>query len=127
MNDLFKTKETLIKELQELRQENTSLKVLYEKVDNEHNLSNNALIETNSRLSLALQGGNMAWWEMNVKTGSVTFDKLKVEMLGYSPENFKHYTDFTKLVHPDDYNRIMDAMSGHFEGKYKNYEAEYRI
>jgi len=82
MNDLFKTKETLIKELQELRQENKSLKVLYEKVDNEHNLSNNALIETSSRLSLALQGGNMAWWEMNVKTGSVTFDKLKVEMLG---------------------------------------------
>ena len=127
MNDLFKTKETLLKELQELRQENNSLKALYEKYDKEHNLSNDALMETNSRLSLALKGGNMAWWEMNVKTGSVTFDKLKVEMLGYSPENFKHYTDFTKLVHPDDYKRIMDAMEGHFEGKYKNYEAEYRI
>jgi PAS domain S-box-containing protein len=127
MNDLLKTKETLLKELQELRQENKSLKALYEKDDNELTLSNDELIETNSRLSLALKGGNMAWWEMNVKTGSVTFDKFKVEMLGYSPDNFKHYTDFTKLVHPDDFNRIMDAMSGHFEGKYKNYEAEYRI
>ena len=126
MNDLFKTKKTLLKQLQELRQENNSLKALHEKVDR-HNLSDEALIETNSRLSLALKGGNMAWWEMNVKTGSVTFDKLKVEMLGYSPDDFNHYTDFTKLVHPDDYNRIMDAMSGHFEGKYKNYEAEYRI
>ena len=126
MNDLFKTKKTLLKQLQELRQENNSLKALHEKVDR-HNLSDEALIETNSRLSLALKGGNMAWWDMNVKTGSVTFDKLKVEMLGYSPDDFNHYTDFTKLVHPDDYNRIMDAMSGHFEGKYKNYEAEYRI
>jgi PAS domain S-box-containing protein len=127
MNDLLKTKETLLKELQELRQENKSLKALYNKDDNDLNLSNDELIETNSRLSLALKAGNMAWWEMNVKTGNVTFDRLKVEMLGYSPENFKHYTDFTKLVHPADYNRIMDAMRGHFEGKYKNYEAEYRI
>ena len=127
MKDLLKSKEKLIEELQELRLENNSLKVLYEKDNTELNKSKDALIENNSRLSLALQGGNMAWWEMNIETGSVSFDKHKVEMLGYSPENFKHYTDFTKLVHPDDYNRIMDAMSGHFKGKYKNYEAEYRI
>jgi len=127
MKDLLKSKDQLIEELQELRHENNSLKTLYEKDNNELNKSKDALIENNSRLSLALQGGNMAWWEMNVETGGVTFDKHKVEMLGYPPENFKHYTDFTKLVHPDDYQRIMDAMSGHFKGKYKNYEAEYRI
>jgi len=127
MQDLFKSKQKLIEELQELRLENSTLKVLYKKDNTELNKSKDALIENNSRLSLALQGGNMAWWEMNVETGGVTFDKHKVEMLGYSPENFKHYTDFTKLVHPDDYKRIMDAMSGHFKGKYKNYEAEYRI
>ena len=48
-------------------------------------------------------------------------------MLGYAPEKFKHYTDFTNLVHPHDFERIMDAMSGHFEGRYDHYEAEYRI
>ena len=127
MKDLFKSKEQLIDELQELRHENNSLKTLYEKGNTELIKSKDALFENNSRLSLALQGGNMAWWEMNVETGGVIFDKHKVEMIGYSPENFKHYTDFTKLVHPDDYSRIMDAMSGHFKGKYKNYEAEYRI
>ena len=127
MNDLSKSKEELLTELQELRQENNFLKTLYENDNKELNNSKDALIESSLRLSLALQGGDMAWWEMNVQTGSVTFDKHKVEMMGYSPENFTHYTDFTKLVHPEDYNRIMDAMSGHFQGKYKNYEAEYRI
>ena len=127
MEDLFKSKEELLKELQELKQENNSLRALYEKDNDELRNSKDTLVENNTRLSLALQGGNMAWWEMNVKTGSVTFDKHKVEMMGYSPENFNHYTDFTKLVHPDDYKRIMGAMKGHFEGKYKHYEAEYRI
>ena len=127
MKDLLKSKEKLIEELQELRQENNSLKALNKKDNHEHNKSKDALDVNNSRLSMALQGGDMAWWEMDVQTGKVTFDKHKVEMMGYSPENFTHYTDFTRLVHPEDYTRIMDAMRGHFEGKYKNYEAEYRI
>ena len=127
MKDLLKSKEKLIEELQELRQENNSLKALNKKDNHEYNKSKDALDVNNSRLSMALQGGDMAWWEMDVQTGKVTFDKHKVEMMGYSPENFTHYTDFTRLVHPEDYTRIMDAMRGHFEGKYKNYEAEYRI
>jgi len=127
MEDLSKSKEELIKELQELRKVNKSLKTLYEQDNNELNNSKDALDRNNSRLSMALQGGSMAWWEMNVQTGKVIFDKHKVEMMGYSPENFTHYTDFTRLVHPEDYERIMDAMRGHFEGKCKNYEAEYRI
>jgi len=127
MKDLLKSKEILIQELQELRQENHFLRALNEKENNELNHSKVELIETNSRLSQALHMGNMAWWEMNVQTGRVTFDNLKVEMLGYSPEKFNHYSDFTKLVHPEDYNRIMDAMIGHFKGENKNYEVEYRI
>ncbi len=121
-----KTKEELIKELQELRQENRSLKEINNRNANDF-LPHDAMLETNSKLALAMQGGNMAWWQMDVKTGNVTFDKHKVEMLGYAPENFKHYRDFTNLVHPNDYERIMDAMKGHLDGIFDKYEAEYRI
>jgi signal transduction histidine kinase len=31
------------------------------------------------------------------------------------------------LVHPDDYERTMDAMRGHIYGSYEKYEVEYRI
>jgi len=80
-----------------------------------------------SRLELAMQSANMAWWEMNISTGAVSFEKRKAEMLGYPPENFKHYTDFTDLLHPDDYDKAMNAMRKHFSGELDKYEVEYRI
>ena len=127
MDIQHKTNEQLKQELLELRQEYDSLKGLYE---NERTMSKNsydALLETNHKLTLAMRGGNMAWWEMDVPSGKVTFDKHKVEMLGYLPENFSHYKDFTALVHPKDYKGIMNAMNGHLNGTLDKYEAEYRI
>lgn len=125
MNDQSKTNEQLICELQQLRQDYQSLKGLGDKAAAESQHPEVSLHE--KRLALAMQGGKMAWWEMDVSTGNVTFDPMKVEMLGYAPENFKHYKDFTRLVHPDDYLQIMDAMSGHFQGVFDKYEVEYRI
>ena len=127
MDSHDKTKETLLNELQELREENTFLRELCDKEHTLRNHSDEALRETNIKLTSALEGANMAWWEMDVPTGNVTFDKRKVEMLGYPPENFRHYKDFTALVHPKDYERIMKAMRGHFNGTFDKYEAEYRI
>jgi PAS domain S-box-containing protein len=86
-----------------------------------------AFHENNSRLELAMETANMAWWEMNIATGMVTFDNRKAEMLGYPPEKFKHYTDFTSLVHPDDTDRAMNAMKNHIVGLTDKYEVEYRI
>ena len=83
--------------------------------------------ENHSRLNLAMQVANMAWWEMNIQSGSVTFDKRKVEMLGYSPDKFATYHDFMALVHPDDYENTMNAMRKHLEGITDKYEVEYRI
>lgn len=122
-----RTNEELQQEVLELRKEITTLKATAGKSITRSNCPENISEETSLRLENALQGGNMAWWEMDVLTGGVTFAKRKVEMLGYSPENFKHYRDFTNLVHPEDYEKIMSAMRGHFQGVYEHYETEYRI
>ncbi len=122
-----KTYEELQQELLELRKEHNSLRELFDKENYFIKYSNDPMLETNLKLTLAMQGGNMAWWEMDVTTGNVTFAKQKVEMLGYAPEDFKHYTDFTSLVHPNDYKNIMKAMQDHLDGKLEKYEAEYRI
>jgi len=82
---------------------------------------------SHSRLNLALQIANMSWWEMDFATGNVTFDKRKAEMLDYLPEMFKHYNDFVSLIHPEDYERTMNAMRNHLAGKVDKYEIEYRI
>jgi len=87
----------------------------------------NLIHDFSLRLDVAMTAANMAWWEMDIISGNVTFDKRKTDMLGYSYENFKHYKDFMDLVHPDDYDNAMNAMKGHFSGLFEKYETEYRI
>ena len=52
------------------------------------------IVENNSRLELAMQAANMAWWEMDIISGNVIFDKRKTDMLGFEAEKFGHYKDF---------------------------------
>ena len=87
----------------------------------------NALRRSNTRFELAMEAANMSWWEMDLVSGNVVFEKRKAEMLGFPPEKFKHYTDFMALVHPEDSERTMNAMRAHITGAAEKYEAEYRI
>ncbi|MCX6206970.1 MAG: PAS domain-containing protein [Bacteroidetes bacterium] len=80
-----------------------------------------------SRLEFAMYTANMAWWEMDILNGLVKFDNRKAEMLGYTPEKFNHYTDFTALLHPDDFEKCMNAMRNHLNGSVEKYEVDYRI
>ncbi|GAB1444258.1 hypothetical protein MASR2M39_31080 [Ignavibacteriales bacterium] len=86
-----------------------------------------SFLEDRLRLELAIDTVDMAWWSMDVVTGAVEFHKRKAEMLGYPPEKFKHYQDFTNMVHPDDVEVAMDAMRNHFKGIARTYETTYRI
>ncbi len=90
-------------------------------------LAEDALRYNNERLELAMKSANMSWWEIDMTSGNVVFEKRKTEMLGYLPEKFKHYKNFMDLVHPNDYERTMDAMRSHLNGSVDKYEIEYRI
>jgi PAS domain S-box-containing protein len=80
-----------------------------------------------TRLESAMEIGSLAWWEMDLPGGKVRFDDRKATMLGYSRETFRHYTDFTRILHPDDYELTMLAMNDHLEGKQVKYHADYRL
>jgi PAS domain S-box-containing protein len=80
-----------------------------------------------SRIKLSMDAANISWWEMEMPSGAVVFDKKKTDILGYNAQDFKHYMDFVNLLHPEDSEKAMDAMRDHFSGKAKNYEVEYRI
>jgi PAS domain S-box-containing protein len=79
------------------------------------------------RLEAALEAGNLAWWEMDCRTGSVRFHRRKADLLGYDPARFAHYTDFTALLHPDDLEPAMRAMRDHLQGIAPEYRIDYRI
>lgn len=69
-------------------------------------------------------------WYWNLRTNYITFNPLKINTLGYEqekvPEHFT-YPFFTKNLHPEDYQKTLDAMYAHLSGKVPVYEVEYRI
>jgi two-component system CheB/CheR fusion protein len=84
--------------------------------------------ELSEKFSLAMDIGQIAWWEWNCETNSVKTSRGKYEMLGYKADEIKHgFEGWTELVHPDDYEVCMQAMRNHLQGLVPYYEAEYRI
>jgi PAS domain S-box-containing protein len=93
----------------------------------ERKLAEEIRTATQTRLDSAMEIGSLAWWEMDLPKGTVRFDDRKAAMLGYPPEKFKHYTDFTSLLHKDDLEPAMQAMRNHLEGRVARYRVDYRI
>ena len=109
-----KTREQLLERIEELELLNREL--LAEK-------------EQEIRLEYAWTG-NLGHWYWNIKTNAVTFNPLKVTALGYNKSEIPEHVTFqyfTQKLHPDDYQKTMDAMMDHLHGKVSAYEAEYRI
>lgn len=78
----------------------------------------------------AMEAGGIAWWMMEYPSGTVFFGPNKVKMLGYEEKDadkFIHYTHFTNLIHPDDYEAAMNAMRALLTGEKDVYETKYRI
>ena len=85
--------------------------------------------ELETRLEFAWSG-NLGHWYWNVKTNAVTFNPLKVTTLGYDLSELPEKIDFqffTEKLHPEDYDKTMEAMLNHLQGKAIVYEVEYRI
>lgn len=85
--------------------------------------------EQETRLDFAWVG-NLGNWYWNRKTNTVTCNDLKITTLGYMmdeiPKKLTHQF-FTDKLHPDDYEKTMQAMTLHLQGKASVYEIEYRI
>lgn len=75
----------------------------------------------------ALEAADMAWWSLEFPSGALKFSRHKTAMLGYDAKDFIHFTHFTDLIHPDDKESAMQAMTDHYTGKKKIYETTYRI
>lgn len=114
MNNARQTKEQLLQTIEELQMLNRQL-----------------LAEREQEIVLNFSwAGNLGHWYWNMKTNSVTFNPLKVTTLGYKKEEIPKkvpFQYFTDKLHPDDYQKTMDAMLAHLEGRAKVYEVEYRI
>ncbi len=82
----------------------------------------------NQRLKQAMEIGNMAWWEWDVKNERVEFDSRKALMLGFQYNELKpKLKNIFDLIHPGDYKSAVRIMNKCLKEKEKFYEIEYRL
>ncbi|MCC5606361.1 GAF domain-containing protein [Nostoc sp. CHAB 5834] len=87
-----------------------------------------ALPESEERWQLALHGNNDGIWDWNLKTNEVFFSTRWKEMLGYKDHEISNGWDgWTKIIHPDERDWVLQAFQDHFANKTPFYVCEYRV
>ena len=87
-----------------------------------------ALAESEQRLSFALEGAAEALWDWDVGTDKVYFSNHLYEMLGYRPDDLEpRMASWQANIHPDDKVNAMAMLNDHIDGRSVEYVKEYRI
>ncbi len=86
------------------------------------------LNESEYRWKFALEGSDLGVWDWNLADNTVFFSKRWKEMLGFSENEISsHLDEWSKLVHPDDLQGVLDMIRAYLDGKLPNYDCEHRI
>jgi two-component system sensor histidine kinase/response regulator len=130
--------EELLEKIQKLEQENKIIKlasqqwehlqkVYQESVDRLKQIEQD-LSSSVERTNRALFGGDLAWWDWDYKTGTVSYNENRARMLGYGVNELpQQYDKIIRMIHPDDYEPTMARLEQHLSGIHPNYEAEFRL
>ena len=85
--------------------------------------------ELSALLDLAMLGADMAYWDVDLTTGSLrSVNGHWHTMLGYAAEEIgERLKDWLRLLHPDDTAEREAAWARHLDGGSERYEAEFRL
>lgn len=87
----------------------------------------NALRESEARLRMALEIGQLATWELNVRTGQSRWSERQFAMLGYTPGEIEpSYDAWLARVHPEDRPHLL-PMSDVSRVIEVPFQADYRL
>ncbi len=85
-----------------------------------------AFKQSQQRLELALEGGELGVWDWGLENNSMVYNKQWAKILGYELDEIDMFS-WTGLVHPDDLEWVEKKLNDHIEGKSDSYFAEYRV
>ena len=92
------------------------------------NLAEQQLKESEKRWQLVLEGNNDGIWDWDCTTNQVFFSTRYKTMLGYEEDELAPNVDsWMKLVHPDDFSRVMSIVESYWAGETPHYIAEHRV
>ena len=122
---------TALQEAQdELRQLNHKLKAGYQRAEQALEAQAKAveaLRESEARFLRAVGGTHEGLWDWDLRTDDVWFSDRNRELLGYTKEEFPDRIEsFFNVAHPDDKERIQEAVRKHIEED-EPYDMEFRL
>ena len=107
-------------------QENETVGVLgvYEDIT-ERKLMELALIESDERLKLSQEYGEIGSWEADLTTNRQVWSQMACQLVNLGEVKNPTFEDFLKIVHPDDRQKVLNANQAHLQ-QGKKYDVEYR-
>lgn len=86
-----------------------------------------AVIESESRLRMALSATHQGLYDVDVRTGKAIVNPEYTEMLGYQYANFEEsVAAWFKRIHPDDLELVKQAYRDYIANKKEEFRAEFR-
>lgn len=86
------------------------------------------LEQTTKRYEKALEAGNTAIWEVDIKTRQVCYDRNLRALLGYQEHEISNdINEWFYLVHPDDLLFVQQVVDSLISGKESSAQFEYRM
>ncbi|MCA1904067.1 MAG: PAS domain S-box protein [Cyanobacteria bacterium KgW148] len=86
------------------------------------------LTRSREELKLALEATNDSLWDWNIVTGEGFTSPNWFKMMGYKEsEVVTHIDTFFELLHPEDKERVLQALDDHFQNKTDHYATQLRL
>ncbi len=80
------------------------------------------------RAELALEGGNLGYWNWNIPAETIDVDARWSAMLGYEAKRRRiGFDEFFRLVVPEDRKRVAETVQAYFDGKIEQYTVTFRM
>jgi PAS domain S-box-containing protein len=92
----------------------------------ERQRAEDALRESEYRLRVAQEGGQVGAWEWNLQTGATSWTPECERLYGMAPGSLKQPSQWRERVHPDDLAKIEAEWDGHI-ALGQPFEVEYRL
>lgn len=86
------------------------------------------LLANRQRWQFALEGTNIGVWDWDIQSSEVYFSPRWKEILGYRDHELPNSLEqWQQRIHPDDYQRVMQAHEPAFSKSDRLYRSEYRL
>jgi PAS domain S-box-containing protein len=90
--------------------------------------SQDALLQSEERLNLALNAAELGLWDWNLETGEVYFSPIWMSMLGYDADELpQSYETWISLLHPEDKEDTVTAVKSSIENRQETFKIEFRL